>query len=179
MPFPPQGKIHGVQALEFGHEANIKSMNPVIPDHASRFAPTRFLNARLENDYEGDSMNVLEIYPNFAWWLEGANKAQIEQLRDAAQIQSPGEQSAAFERLSPAKAYYLVGDAVSFDLIPGVFDEVVVRYSPTALKRLVLTEHIQSWLAPGGQGRFESVFPPEQEPVPEDYGPLRPHFKLR
>ena len=154
-------------------------MNGVLPDRSSRLAPTRVMRWLAENDRVGDSMNVLEIYPNFAWWLEGANKAQIEQLREAAQIQSPPEQAAAFERLSPAKAYYLVGDAVSFDLIPGVFDEVVVRYSPSALKRLVLTGHIQTWLVPGGETRFESVFPPEQEPVPEDYGPLRPHFKLR
>ena len=124
-------------------------------------------------------MNLLEIYPNFAWWFEGASCAQINQLRAAAHLQTPEEQSAAFERLSPAKAYYLVGEVASFDLLPGVFDEIIVRFTPSALKRLVLTEHMQGWLAPDGQVRFESVFPPEHEAAPEDYGPLRPYFKLR
>jgi hypothetical protein len=73
----------------------------------------------------------------------------------------------------------MVGDPASFDLIPGIFDEVIVRYFPSSLKRLVLTEHIQEWLTPVGQIRFESVFPPEPQPTPEDYGPLRPYLKIR
>ena len=124
-------------------------------------------------------MNVLEIYPNFSWWFEGANHAQIEKLRAAAQLALPDEQSAAFEGISPARAYYMVGDPASFDLIPGVFDEVVVHYLPSPLKRLVLTEHIQTWLTSSGQIRFESVFPPEAQPTPEDYGPLRAYLKIR
>jgi len=124
-------------------------------------------------------MNVLEIYPNFSWWFEGDTIAEIDQLRTAAQIQPVGEQSAAFEKLCPARAYYMVGDPASFDLIPGVFDEVVVHYLPTPLKRLVLTERIQSWLTGSGQIRFESVFPPEPQPTPENYGPLRPYLKIR
>ena len=123
-------------------------------------------------------MNVLEIYPNFSWRFEGADNAQIDQLRAAAQLQSE-EQSAAFERLAPSKAYYMVGDPASFDLIPGVFEEVIVHYIPNALKRLVLTEHIQEWLTPSGQVRFESVFPPEPQPTPENYGPLRAYLKIR
>ena len=124
-------------------------------------------------------MNVLEIYPNFAWWFEGADCAQIGQLRTAVQRQSPDEQSVALDRIAPAKAYYLVGDATTFDLIPGVFHEIIVHYTPSPLKRLILEAHLQPWLTPNGRASFESVFPPEQEPVAEDYGPLRPYFKLR
>ena len=123
-------------------------------------------------------MNVLEIYPSFSWWFEGPGNAVIDQLRAAAQLQSTTEQSAAFECLSPARAYYLVGDPASFDLVPNIFDEVIVRYLPSSLKRLVLTEHIQAWLAPSGQIRFESVFPPEHQTDPEDYEPLRPYLKI-
>ena len=124
-------------------------------------------------------MNVLEIYPNFSWWFEGESTAEIDQLRAAAQLQPPEEQSAALERLSPARAYYMVGDPASFELVPGVFDEVIVRYLPSSLKRLVLIEHIQTWLSSSGEIRFESVFPPEPQPTPEDYEPLRPYLKLR
>ena len=124
-------------------------------------------------------MNVLEIYPNFSWWFEGESTAEIDQLRAAAQLQPPEEQSAALERLSPARAYYMVGDPASFELVPGVFDEVIVRYLPSSLKRLVLIEHIQTWLSSSGEIRFESVFPPERQPTPEDYEPLRPYLKLR
>jgi hypothetical protein len=123
-------------------------------------------------------MNVLDIYPNFSWWFEGGSNGEIEQLRAAAQLQAPEEQSAAFERLTPAKAYYMVGNPASFDLVPGIFDEVIVRYFPSSLKRLVLTEHIQAWLTPSGQIRFDSVFPPERQSEPEDYGPLRPYLKM-
>jgi len=124
-------------------------------------------------------MNVLEIYPNFSWWFEGANSAEIDQLRGAAKLQSLEEQTAALEKLFPSGAYYMMGDPASFDLIPGVFDEVIVHYLPSPLKRLVLTERIQSWLTSYGQIRFESVFPPEPQPTPEDYGPLRPYLKIR
>jgi hypothetical protein len=121
-------------------------------------------------------MNVLEIYPNFSWWFEGAAESEIEQLRSAAQIDSLSEQADAFEKLAPARAFHLVGDAATLDLIPGVFDQIIVHYIPTALKRMVLESHMRDWLRPTGTIRFQPDF--LNEPENEESRPLRPYFKV-
>lgn len=99
---------------------------------------------------QGAMMNVLEIYPNFAWWFDAADIKGIERLRAAAKISDLTAQSGALDQLRPAQAYYLVGDAATFDLIPGVFDEIVLCYEPAALKRLILDRRIHEWIGTGG-----------------------------
>ena len=121
-------------------------------------------------------MNVLEIYPNFSWWFEGATESEIDQLRSAAQINSLSEQSDAFEKLAPARAFHLVGDAATLDLIPGVFDEIIVHYTPTALKRMVLEDHMRDWLRPTGTIRFQPDF--AFQPEPDESRPLRSSFNI-
>src|SRR5688500_14105766 len=125
-------------------------------------------------------MNVLDIYPNFTWWLEGRTGADIEALRAAVKNSEPVSQ-AALEKLAPARAFHLVGDAATFDLIAGVFDEIVVRYSPTPLKRLILGRRIRAWASPSGEYRFESGILElhsiagytAENPSSERYEPLR------
>lgn len=120
-------------------------------------------------------MNVLEIYPTYSWWFEAADAEQIQRLRAAAHLQAGDEQSEAFERLAPARAFHLVGDAAAFDLIPGVFDEIIVHYNPGALKRLNLEDRMRTWIRPLGYYRFQPDFD-EGEPVQEEqeheYRPL-------
>lgn len=132
-------------------------------------------------------MNVLDIYPNFTWWFEGRRREEIEALRSAAQINESVAHAAALEKLAPARAFHLVGDAATFDLISNVFDEIVVRYSPTPLKRLILERRIRAWVSPSGTARFEPAIPQlhETESIPElssaeRYVQLRaPHTKVR
>lgn len=100
-------------------------------------------------------MNVLEIYPNFAWWLDAPDAVGIDALRAAALLNDLHAQSEALEKLEPRHAYYLVGDAATFDLVREVFDHVVLRYQPTALKRLVLDRRMRQWVAANGEIRYE------------------------
>lgn len=125
-------------------------------------------------------MNILEIYPNFSWWLEGSSLEEIEQLRLVAQGPATGTRADAFEKLAPARAFYLVGDAATFDLIPGVFDEVIIHYTPTLLKRLVLESRLKTWIKPTGTFRFQPDFTGEIEHHPDsnDDG-LRPVWMVR
>src|SRR5688500_1817764 len=106
-------------------------------------------------------MNVLEIYPNFSWWFEAANSDQIEQLRAAVRLHTGSAQAELFEELAPAKAFHLVGDAATFDLLPGVFDEIIVHYSPTPLKRLNLEGRMRLWMTPEGTYRIAPDFTAE------------------
>ena len=121
-------------------------------------------------------MNVLEIYPNYSWWFEAADAELIHRLRAAAHLHAGDEQSGAFERLVPARAFHLVGDAAAFDLIPGVFDEIIVHYTPGALRRLNLEERMRTWIRPSGYYRFQPDFEDESEQVREEreqeYRPL-------
>ena len=121
-------------------------------------------------------MNVLEIYPNYAWWFEAADAEQIQRLRAAAHLHAGDEQWEAFERLAPARAFNLVGDAAAFELIPGVFDEIIVHYTPGPLRRLNLEERMRTWIRPTGYYRFQPDFVDEGEHAPEEqeheYRPL-------
>lgn len=124
-------------------------------------------------------MNVLEIYPSFSWWFEGATVEDIQSLRAVAQAPSDDAQTAAFEKLAPARAFHLVGDAATFDLIPGVFDEVIVHFSPSSLKRLVLESHIKTWLNETGTYRFQPDFFTEEASFDEPHDGLRPVWMFR
>lgn len=124
-------------------------------------------------------MNVLEIYPNFSWWFEGRSVEDIQSLRAISQLSSDDAQTAAFEKLAPARAFHLVGDAATFDLIPGVFDEVVVHFSPSSLKRLVLESHIKSWLSETGTYRFQPDFATDEDPSAANHDGLRPVWMIR
>ena len=121
-------------------------------------------------------MNVLEIYPNFSWWLDGRNEQEIQALRAAAEINEPEAQAQQLEALAPARAFHLSGDASGFDLIPEIFDEIIVRYSPTALKRLMLERRMGMWLKSNGVYRFSPSVLMLQGASNEnenDYVPLR------
>lgn len=124
-------------------------------------------------------MNVLEIYPNFSWWFEGRSVEEIQSLRAVSQASSDDAQAAAFEKLAPARAFHLLGDAATFDLIPGVFDEIVVHYSPSSLKRLVLESRIKTWINPTGTFRFQPDFFTDEIPADENNEGLRPVWMLR
>lgn len=93
-------------------------------------------------------MNVLEVYPTFSWWLCGPTQDDITLTR--AQL---NQDAAAAE--AERRAFYIVGDAAAFDLIPEAFDEIIIRYEPTALKRMVLERHTRVWLKPAGALRIE------------------------
>ena len=121
-------------------------------------------------------MNVLEIYPNHSWWFEAVDADHIQRLREAAHLHAGDEQTAAFEKLAPARAFHLVGDAVTFELIPGVFDEIIVHYAPAALKRLNLEERMRLWLRPSGKYRFAPDFSPEGEECHEEQEEYRPLY---
>lgn len=124
-------------------------------------------------------MNVLEVYPNFSWWFEGPTVEDIQSLRAVAQAPSDDSQTTAFEKLAPARAFHLIGDASTFDLIPGVFDEVIVHYSPSSLKRLVLESHIKTWLNPTGIYRFQPDFITDEASFDENNEGLRPVWMIR
>lgn len=95
-------------------------------------------------------MNVLDIYPTFAWWLCGSNWDEIAALR--ASIKSAPETAE-----TNRNAYFLVGDAVAFDLVPQAFDEIVVHYPPTPLKRMVLERQARRWLSETGVLRLNGA----------------------
>ena len=103
-------------------------------------------------------MNALEIYPSFSWWLCGTNAEELAALR-------AGLDAGAVEMELNRKAYFLVGDAASFELIPHAFDEVVVHYEPTPLKRLVLERNARQWLKESGVLRILSA--PREEVITE------------
>jgi hypothetical protein len=121
-------------------------------------------------------MNVLEIYPNYSWWFEGSDSDEIGRLRGAARLHATDEQTEAFEKLAPARAFHLVGDAATLDLMPGVFDEIIVHYTPGALRRLNLEERMRMWIRPSGYYGFQPDFVDENEQVREEqeheYRPL-------
>jgi hypothetical protein len=122
------------------------------------------------------SMNVLEIYPNYSLWFEAADAEQVQRLRAAARLHATDEQAEAFGKLAPARAFHLVGDAAAFDLMPGVFDEIIVHYTPGALRRLNLEDRMRTWIRPSGYYRFQPDFVDESERVREEqeheYRPL-------
>ncbi|MGZ8900277.1 MAG: hypothetical protein ACXW3Z_09300 [Limisphaerales bacterium] len=124
-------------------------------------------------------MNVLEIYPNFSWWFEGRSVEEIQSLRAISQATSDDAQTAAFERVAPALAFHLLGDAATFDLIPGAFDEIIVHYSPSALKRLVLESRIKSWLTGTGTYRFQPDFNTDENHSDANNEGLRPVWMIR
>jgi hypothetical protein len=124
-------------------------------------------------------MNVLEIYPNWSWWFEARTVEEIERLRVVAQAPSNEAQSASFEKLAPTRAFHLVGDAATFDLIPGVFDEVIVHYSPNLLKRLILESRIKTWIQPAGVCRFQPDFEESNDPQHTNDEGLRPVWMVR
>jgi hypothetical protein len=113
-------------------------------------------------------MNVLEIYPNYSWWFEGSDSEQVGRLRAAARLHATDEQVEAFEKLAPARAFHLVGDAATLDLMPGVFDEIIVHYTPGALRRLNLEERMRTWIRPSGYYRFQPDFVDEEEHAREE-----------
>jgi hypothetical protein len=120
-------------------------------------------------------VKVLEIYPNDSWWFEAEDAAQIEQLRAAADPHaSDGETNV------PGRAFHLVGNAAAFDLIPGVFDEIIVHYEPSAMQRLNLEKRMRTWIHPTGSYRFAPDFPPEEVAAQErreEYRPLNMYIK--
>jgi len=123
-------------------------------------------------------MNVLEIYPNDAWWFEAGNAEQLDRLRTAAQ-QVEDEPADPPEEQLPGRAFHMVGDAATFDLIPAVFDEIIVHYSPTALQRLNLEERMRTWIHAGGKYEFSPDFAADKEghSRDEEYRPLSLYVK--
>ena len=93
-------------------------------------------------------MNALDIYPAFSWWICGETAGGLSTTRQRLEVDAAAEEAG-------RRAFFLTGDAAAFDLIPETFDEIVVRYEPTPLKRLVLERHAQAWLRPGATIRFE------------------------
>jgi hypothetical protein len=111
-------------------------------------------------------MNVLEIYPNFAWWFDAPDAAGIEELRATASMSDLTAQAEALAKLRPKQAYYLVGDAGTFDLVPGIFDQIVLRYEPTPLKGLILQRRIQEWIGADGAILYQPTLIQIHEPSP-------------
>jgi hypothetical protein len=106
-------------------------------------------------------MNVLDVYPTFSWWICGADADEIANIRALLEHDSSAAENS-------RKAYCLIGDAAAFDLIPETFDQILVRYSPTPLKRLVLERHTRAWLKPGATLAYNA------EPDKEALAPHEP-----
>lgn len=114
-------------------------------------------------------MKVLDIYPNHCWSFEAESFASICRLRSAAALSDEQARASAFEQIPTGQSFRLVGDAVSFDLSEGLFDEITVNYAPTVLKRVILHQRVRRWLKPTGKAHFS-----REEPVlvEEPYVPL-------
>lgn len=91
-------------------------------------------------------MNVLEIEPNGAWWFEAESETELSTLREIAAGKRKGS-----DRWHEGRAYFLSGDAATFNLKSGTFDEIWIVSSGVTGRRSKLEKIAAAWLKKGGR----------------------------
>jgi hypothetical protein len=96
-------------------------------------------------------MNILEIYPDYCWWFQVDSPECLDNLREVAQLSYYDPRRAALGTPGPPRAYFLKGDAATFNFQPGTFDRVVIcSFGLKRLRYRTLDRLSRRWATPGG-----------------------------